>query len=395
MLTNGVLFSDSALVFFTMIALTAFAIWAEKKWKWAGLLSALGICVFGALILVSLKILPTTSPAYDAIFNYFVLLPIPMILINANLKRIVRDSGRSFILMNVACVGACLGGIAVGFIFRNNEFVGPDIAGYVAMEVGVCTGGMANQAAMAQTFDVSANVVSSAGVGGCLVAVLFLVCVAMIPNLKFFRQHFNHPHVDEAEAGVAVAAEDSTVKEPFSIFDLGKTFAFAFGILGISNVISNLVYSLSLPSVVTNIFGNSYLLTVIFTVLVSTLFPKFASSIKYGQEIGMFMLLTYMAAVGTGATIMDVLAAAPVVIFAEIVIILIIMVLVFLVGKIFKMDLEEMLIAINASYGGPNTAAALVGTKGWTKLAVPAVLIGVYGIVVGNVLGILIGNLFL
>ena len=92
---------------------------------------------------------------------------------------------------------------------------------------------------------------------------------------------------------------------------------------------------------------------------------------------------------------MDVLAAAPVVIFAEIVIILIIMVLVFLVGKIFKMDLEEMLIAINASYGGPNTAAALVGTKGWTKLAVPAVLIGVYGIVVGNVLGILIGNLFL
>ena len=61
----------------------------------------------------------------------------------------------------------------------------------------------------------------------------------------------------------------------------------------------------------------------------------------------------------------------------------------------FFEDLEEMLIAINASYGGPNTAAALVGTKGWTKLAVPAVLIGVYGIVVGNPLGVLIGNLFL
>ncbi len=395
MLADGVLINDSALVFFAILALTVFAVYAEKRWKWAGTLSALGICVFGALILVSLKILPTVSPAYDIIYDYFVLLPIPMILINANIKRIVRDSGRSFILMNIACVGACLGGIAVGLIFRNNAFIGQDIAGYVAMEVGVCTGGMANQAAMAQAFDVSANVVSSAGVGGCLVAVVFLVVVSMIPNLKFFRNHFKHPHIDEVAAGKAVVSAQAEEKETFSIYALGKMFAFSFAVLGISNVISTLVYSLSLPDIVTQIFGNTYLLTVILTVLVATLFPKFADSIRYGQEVGMFMLLMYMATVGTGATIMQVLAAAPVVIIAEVVIILFIMVLVFAVGKICKMDLEEMLIAINASYGGPNTAAALVGTKGWTKLAVPAVLIGVYGIVVGNPLGVLIGNLFL
>lgn len=396
MLTDGVLFSDSALVFFAMLAMTAFAIFAEKKWKWAGTLSSVGICVFGALLLVSAKILPTASAAYDVIFDYFVLLPIPMILVNANIKRIIRDSGRSFILMNVACVGACLGGIAIGLIFKNNEFIGPDIAGYVAMEVGVCTGGMANQAAMAQAFNVSANIVSSAGVGGCLVAVLFLVAVSMIPNLKFFRRNFKHPHQDEVEAGLAVAdSVQAASKSEFSIFELGKLFAFSFAILGASNVISNLVYSLPVPAIISQIFGNSYLLTVILTVLAATLFPKFSESVKYGQETGMFMLLMYMGAVGTGATIMQVLAAAPVVIIAEIVIILFIMVLVFIAGKIFKMDLEEMLIAINASYGGPNTAAALVGTKGWTKLAVPAVLIGVYGIIAGNLLGVLIGSLFL
>lgn len=118
MLSEGVLFHDSGLVFFVMLAMTAFAIYAEKRWKWAATLSSVGICVFGALFLVSLKILPTDSAAYDVIFDYFVLLPIPMILVNANIKRIVRDSGRSFILMNVACAGACLGGIAVGLIFK-------------------------------------------------------------------------------------------------------------------------------------------------------------------------------------------------------------------------------------------------------------------------------------
>lgn len=248
---------------------------------------------------------------------------------------------------------------------------------------------------MAQAFNVSANVVSSAGVGGCLVAVLFLVAVSMIPNLKFFRKHFNHPHLDEAEAGIATETASTAEKEEFSVFELGKLMAFSFAILGVSNVISDLVHSMALPSIIIQIFGNSYLLVVILTVLTATLFPKFAESVKYGQEVGMFMLLTYMGAVGTGATIMQVLAAAPVVIIAEIVIILFIMLITFSVGKICRMDLEEMLIAINASYGGPNTAAALVGAKGWTKLAVPAVLIGVYGIIVGNLLGVLIGNLFL
>ena len=65
------------------------------------------------------------------------------------------------------------------------------------------------------------------------------------------------------------------------------------------------------------------------------------------------------------------------------------------IAKIFKMNLEEALISINSSYGGPATACAYVGSKKWQRLMIPAVLIGVYGYIIGNALGILAGNIFL
>ena len=41
--------------------------------------------------------------------------------------------------------------------------------------------------------------------------------------------------------------------------------------------------------------------------------------------------------------------------------------LVFSIGKIFKFDLEEMMVGIIAAIGGPPTAAALSISMGWKK----------------------------
>lgn len=86
---------------------------------------------------------------------------------------------------------------------------------------------------------------------------------------------------------------------------------------------------------------------------------------------------------------------APLIVAGEIIIIFFIMGITLIIAKVFKFNLEEALISVNASYGGPATACAYVGTKNWQRLMIPALLIGVYGYIVGNVLGILAGNLFL
>lgn len=396
---DGILINDTILVLGAIIAITAFGMYAETKWKWAGLLSGMGVSIFIAVFAVTFHILPTSNAAYDIVFDYVMPLAVPMVLVQANAKRIVKESGRAFLLMNIACVGAVIGGIAMGFVLKNTSYFANDIAGYVAMEVGVCTGGTMNQAAMAKTFDVSSNIVSAAGVGANLVAVLFLVVIGMIPNLKFFRKHFKHPHIDEVEQHVGeiiiAPGEDSDEEGKYSIFGFAKLLTFSFVITGTASVICNLTGRLNLPTVISMLCGNLYLITSLITLAVVTMFPKFAESLTFGMDIGSFMLLMFMTTMGTGGSIIDVIKIAPLIVAGEIIIIFFIMGITLAIAKIFKFNLEEALISINASYGGPATACAYIGTKNWQRLMIPALLIGVYGYIVGNVLGILAGNLFL
>jgi putative transport protein len=69
------------------------------------------------------------------------------------------------------------------------------------------------------------------------------------------------------------------------------------------------------------------------------------------------------------------------------------MLITFLFGKIFKFNLEDMIIASNANIGGPTTSAAMAISKGWVNLVGPAMLVGTLGYVLGNYLGIIVANI--
>jgi uncharacterized membrane protein len=61
-------------------------------------------------------------------------------------------------------------------------------------------------------------------------------------------------------------------------------------------------------------------------------------------------------------------------------------------GKLLKIDLEELLLCVNATLGGPPSAAAMALAKGWSNLIVPALLVGIWGYVIGTFLGVLMGE---
>ncbi|MGN1032380.1 MAG: DUF819 family protein, partial [Intestinibacter sp.] len=62
-------------------------------------------------------------------------------------------------------------------------------------------------------------------------------------------------------------------------------------------------------------------------------------------------------------------------------------------GKLCKCSLEEILICINATIGGPTSAAAFAINRGWSKLIVPSLLVGLWGYVIGNYIGVIAANL--
>lgn len=59
-----------------------------------------------------------------------------------------------------------------------------------------------------------------------------------------------------------------------------------------------------------------------------------------------------------------------------------------IVGKLLKQNIEEITIASNACIGGPFTAMAMATSKGYQKLIVPALLSGIWGNILGTILGI-------
>lgn len=64
-------------------------------------------------------------------------------------------------------------------------------------------------------------------------------------------------------------------------------------------------------------------------------------------------------------------------------------------AKICKFSLEEAIIASNANVGGPATAPAMASAKGWTPLVGPSILVAVFGYIIGNYFGIIVGNILI
>src|SRR5699024_10769913 len=130
-----------------------------------------------------------------------------------------------------------------------------------------------------------------------------------------------------------------------------------------------------------------------FTMLLATFAPNFMSNIHGAQEIGTFLIYIFLVVIGVPASIPVIITQAPLLLVFTGIIVLINMVISLTLGKVFKFNLEEILLSSNANIGGPTTAAAMAIAKGWNKLIGPIILAGTFGYVIGNYLGIFMGNL--
>jgi uncharacterized membrane protein len=59
-------------------------------------------------------------------------------------------------------------------------------------------------------------------------------------------------------------------------------------------------------------------------------------------------------------------------------------------GKLFRLNLEELLLASNATLGGPPSAASMAISCGWSRLVLPALLAGLWGYVIGTPIGVMV-----
>lgn len=380
----------------------ALAIYLEQKYTWASKVTGCILALTFTLILSNLKIIPTEAPVYDAVWSYVVPLAVPMLLFNADIKKIGRDSGRVLIIYLFSGIGTILGGFVAYFALKNAI---PALNDIVPMFVGTYTGGSVNFVAMSQQYKVPGATVSAALVADNLLMALYFFTLMALPTMAVIKKHYKMPLVNaleeqsesDKEANKTMAAKYWGAKE-ISLKDIAFTVALSFVIVAISDKLATVFGDLfkgegAVSAIFGGLLGNKYLLMTTFTMIIASVFPKQISSIRGSQEIGTFLIYLFFAVIGAPASIGLILRESPLLLVFALIVVLINLIVSLIFGKLFKFNIEEIIIASNANVGGPTTAAAMAVSKGWTELIVPALLVGTLGYVIGNYYGILSGIL--
>jgi len=138
--------------------------------------------------------------------------------------------------------------------------------------------------------------------------------------------------------------------------------------------------------------SGAILIVTALAVALASLFPSRLSRLEGAEQTGTLLMMVFFAVIGASANIGVVLREGPVLfVFAGL--ILTVHLLVILgAGKLFKLDLAEIVIASNANMGGPTTAAAMASARHWTALVTPAILCGTLGYAVATFIGAAVGN---
>jgi len=234
-----------------------------------------------------------------------------------------------------------------------------------------------------------------------LVMAGFFLIILWIVGSRFFLQRYPHPHTAQADASGAAAAGAHWDRKGISLLDVAVCVSVASAVVALAMSGKGWIEG-GWPAraevhwvegTLRALLTNRFVLITAASLLVATLFSKPLSRVSGADELGSFMLYLFLFTIGLPADLRTV-ADSGLPLFVLCAIMAVTNVLVpLLVGRLLRLPIEELMLGVNATLGGPPTAAAMAISKGWSKLVLPGLLIGLWGYSIGTPLGLLITSL--
>lgn len=311
-------------------------------------------------------------------------------------------------MLAVFLTGAA-GTVAGGFLAFSalRPFFGDDqgLAQVTAMMTGTYIGGSVNLAAMARQFVAADSLCAAATVADNLLMTLYFFALIAFAGMRFFRERYPHPHIDEAASGQETGAQTRAAaywsRKDISLRDIALNLAFCTAVVWVSSGIASLFAPLVPEQVETfagglldfagRFFGSQYVWITTLSVAAATFFDRQVERIHGSQEIGTYFIYLFLFVIGAPASIVTVVTEAPLLLVLTAIMVAVNMLFCFTAAKLLHFDLEDAIIASNANIGGPTTAAGMAVSQGWSRLVGPAMLVGTLGYVLGNYAGTVVG----
>ena len=343
---------DDFALFACLLVIVASSFWLGRT-KLGQIFSPVPFVVILAVAASNLRILPFEADAYSFAAKYLLIFAIPLMLFEANLRAIFKVSGGVLFAFLIGVVATLIGCVVAFFLAPLDVFSGPVAALYSA----VATGGMLNMLSVGeatQVFKKNPELLGALIGGSVLVDVAYLAFATQANKIQFLAKCFDARcgPGDHFEQEAVVAESQQATQFP------------------------ELVSSAAIVIVGT------------LSVLVANLFPTFFARLKSQQNLGMVMLMVFLAAVTIGSDLGKLGGLAFSIFLFVAILYAVHIVLHYSICWFFKIDLPTAITGSIAGIFGPSVTAAITGAKGWQRLLLPGVLCALLGVSVGTYIGL-------
>lgn len=329
------------------------------------------------MVLSHFRIIPYEAPVYDFVGGYLVSLAIPLLLFKADIRKIIRESGKVIITFMVASAATVIGAVA-GFFLMNLGEAGAKVAGtYTAGYIG----GAMNFLAVSQVVEMTKTEFASALSASSFVSILALLMLITLPSIRWVVRFL--PRSENVNGkNVSGPAEPVLQRPRMSLRHLTGAIALSFAICTASAQIGDTIGHTQY----------NILFVTILTIVIANLFPRAMDALQGEFEIGMILMYLFFAMVGSSTNFTEFAGPAVFYFFYGMFIIVLHLAIVLGVAKLMKVDLAEAVVASGAALVGPAVTAAIAISQGWRSLVTPAIMTGVFGYVIGTFIGVAVAT---
>ncbi len=366
--------SDPLLLLAFMLAVVALTRWLEGRYRAVEKISSAVVCTLLGLALANLGIIPFTSPAQEAVFDFAVPYAIVLVILGSDLKQLA-GAGRPMILAYLfACAGSFAGGVLSGAALAG--WIGPEAWKLSGAFSGAFAGGGMNFAAVGRGLEIAPGTFAAAAVADNLSTVPYLLTqVGLVGVLGgWFARRSAASQDDEATAANVDDARRSWSEATLSITDIA-----VLGALPLLALWGARLLSTRFPLIPEVLWLTTFALVVAQLPIIKRL--RGAAVVSY------FALHIFFIVLGSSSVLAEVVEAGMPIFSLMIAIIVLHMLVAYGLGWLARLDLATVSVASQAAIGGPGSALALSMAMKWNRLVTPGVIVGIFGYALGNYLG--------
>ncbi|MEM7586690.1 MAG: DUF819 family protein [Acidobacteriota bacterium] len=358
-----------------IVAVTALGFWLEDKFIWARHISGSLLIIFFGALLSNLELVPLASPVYDAIWGPVTSLAIVWLLFGVRLADLRAAGPRMLFAFGLAVIATSLGAFAAALVFGGSF---PEDAWRLGgVMTGTYAGGSLNFVAVGREVDLSGTLFTAAAASDNVLTALWMGATLLLP--LWLRRFY--------PARSQTAATGDGKEQPTSF--LGTWNATPFDVLalltlGLGLILASDAITAQWPAVPSVIWLTSLALVVGQIPAVRRL--------SGSMHMGLIALNLFFVVIGIASRISEILRVGIEVFYFTAMVILVHGVIVYLGGRLMRLDVETLSVASQAAVGGPSTAMALATARGWRELALPGIAVGLLGYAVGTYAGIAVAS---